>query len=72
MEENEMKKKAYIAPACSVTDFLIDSQLLAGSGVPNSGQGDDGGVGAPSMFMDDDMDNDCEDESQSFGSQCGW
>ena len=67
-----MKKKAYIAPACSVTDFLIDSQLLAGSGVDNSGQGDDGGVCAPSMFMDDDMDNDCEDESQSFASQYGW
>lgn len=67
-----MKKKAYIAPACSVTDFLIDSQLLAGSGVDNSGQSRDGGVGAPSMFMDDDMDNDYEDESQSFESQCGW
>ena len=67
-----MKKKAYIAPACSVTDFLIDSQLLAGSGVDNSDQSVDGGVGAPSMFMDDDMDNDCEDESQSFASQCGW
>ncbi len=67
-----MKKKAYIAPACSVTDFLIDSQLLAGSGVDNSGQSRDGGVGAPSMFMDDDMDNDYEDESQSFASQCGW
>jgi len=67
-----MKKKAYIAPACSVTDFLIDSQLLAGSGVDNSGQSRDGGVGAPSMFMDDDMDNDYEDESQSFASQYGW
>ena len=72
MEGNEMKKKAYIAPACSVTDFLIDSQLLAGSGVDNSGQSRDGGVGAPSMFMDDDMDNDYEDESQSFASQYGW
>lgn len=72
MEGNEMKKKAYIAPACSVTDFLIDSQLLAGSGINNSGQSSDGGGCAPSMFMDDDMDNDCEDESQSFVSQCGW
>lgn len=67
-----MKKKTYIAPTYSVTDFLVDLPLLAGSGVDNSGQSDDGGVGSPSMFMGDDMDYDCEDDSQSFISQCSW
>ena len=64
-------KKTYVSPVTETIEMPA-GVILAGSGVDNSDQSDDGGVGAPSMFMDDDMDNDCEDESQSFASQYGW
>ena len=64
-------KKTYVSPVTETIEMPA-GEILTVSGVNNSGQSDDGGVGAPSMFMDDDMDNDCEDESQSFASQCGW
>ena len=64
-------KKTYVSPVTETIEMPA-GEILAVSGVDNSDQSFDGGVGAPSMFMDDDMDNDCEDESQSFESQCGW
>ena len=64
-------KKTYVSPVTETIEMPA-GELLAGSGINNSDQSDDGGGCAPSMFMDDDMDNDCEDESQSFASQCGW
>ena len=64
-------KKTYVSPVTETIEMPA-GEILAVSGINNSDQSLDGGVGAPSMFMDDDMDNDCEDESQSFESQCGW
>ena len=64
-------KKTYVSPVTETIEMPA-GELLAVSGINNSGQSSDGGGCAPSMFMDDDMDNDCEDESQSFESQCGW
>ena len=64
-------KKTYVSPVTETIEMPA-GELLAGSGVNNFDQSLDGGVGAPSMFMGDDMDNDCEDESQSFASQYGW
>jgi hypothetical protein len=63
-------KKTYVSPVTETIEMPA-GEILAVSGINNSGQSFDGGC-APSMFMDDDMDNDCEDESQSFESQCGW
>ena len=64
-------KKTYVSPVTETIEMPA-GEILAVSGINNSDQSLDGGVGAPSMFMDDDMDNDCEDESQSFASQYGW
>ena len=64
-------KKTYVSPVTETIEMPA-GEILAVSGINNSDQSLDGGVGAPSMFMDDDMDNDCEDESLSFESQCGW
>ena len=64
-------KKTYLSPVTETIEMPAGEILAISGGNPNSGQGDDGGS-APSMFMGDDMDNDCEDESQSFESQCGW
>lgn len=65
-------KKTYVSPVTETIEMPAGEVLTISGGNDNSGQSDDGGVGAPSMFMGDDMDNDCEDESQSFVSQCGW
>lgn len=65
-------KKKYVSPVTETIEMPAGEILAISGGNDNSGQSFDGGVGAPSMFMDDDMDNDCEDESQSFESQCGW
>ncbi len=64
-------KKTYFSPVTETIEMPA-GEILAGSGINNSDQSPDGGGCAPSMFMGDDMDNDCEDESQSFVSQCGW
>ena len=64
-------KKTYVSPVTETIEMPA-GEILAVSGINNFDQSPDGGVGAPSMFMGDDMDNDCEDESQSFESQCGW
>ena len=65
-------KKTYVSPVTETIEMPAGEILAISGGNDNSDQSLDGGVGAPSMFMGDDMDNDCEDESQSFASQYGW
>lgn len=65
-------KKTYVSPVTETIEMPAGEILAISGGNDNSDQSRDGGGCAPSMFMDDDMDNDCEDESQSFASQYGW
>lgn len=66
-------KRKYIKPTTEVLASIVQPIMAAISGVDNSGQSDDGGVGAKGTdFMADFMEDESEDNAMGYRRYNLW
>lgn len=66
-------KRKYIKPTTEVFASIVQPMMGGDSGVDNSGQSDDGGVGAKGIdFMADFMEDESEDNAMGYRRYNLW